>query len=188
MAGAVSPRPRRGVEAVALGDLFLEDIRRYRERADGRHRSRPRCSSRCGAGDRSWPLEMIDGRLQARLTCAPTLACCRSRAAPFRPQSARERPAARRRSLRRARRVPHLRVGRPMFRAPIHVRSGRGRRPWTASCSPIWLPVTATHRGAEIAENDATMRLVLVAVLLLCSAVLRSRSLPTLPPARDCLR
>jgi diphthamide synthase (EF-2-diphthine--ammonia ligase) len=51
MAGAVAEARGRGITGIAFGDLFLEDIRRYRE------------TTAALAED------MIDGGLQARLTC-----------------------------------------------------------------------------------------------------------------------
>jgi uncharacterized protein (TIGR00290 family) len=68
MAEALSDARLRGVEAVAFGDLFLEDIRRYREK------------QMSGTGLRlHFPLwgrptaalaeDMVGGGLQARLTC-----------------------------------------------------------------------------------------------------------------------
>ena len=68
MAGAVAEARSRGITGIAFGDLFLEDIRRYREK------------QMSGTGLRlHFPLwgrptaalaeAMIDGGLQARLTC-----------------------------------------------------------------------------------------------------------------------
>ena len=56
MAAALARRARATAStAVAFGDLFLEDVRRYREQQHGRHRRSSRCS-RCGAGRRArWP-------------------------------------------------------------------------------------------------------------------------------------
>jgi uncharacterized protein (TIGR00290 family) len=68
MAGALSQARERGVEAVAFGDLYLEDIRRYREsRMEGTGLEllfplwqRP---------TRALALEMLAGGLRAVLTC-----------------------------------------------------------------------------------------------------------------------
>jgi diphthamide synthase (EF-2-diphthine--ammonia ligase) len=68
MAGAVAEARARGITGIAFGDLFLEDIRRYREK------------QMSGTGlDLHFPLwgrptaalaeDMIGGGLRARLTC-----------------------------------------------------------------------------------------------------------------------
>jgi uncharacterized protein (TIGR00290 family) len=68
MAEAVSRLAASGVEGIAFGDLFLEDVRRYRERqmADTGLELVFPLWGRATAG---LALEMIEGGLQARLTC-----------------------------------------------------------------------------------------------------------------------
>ena len=69
MAAAVERAVADGFTHVAFGDLFLEDIRRYREERLAGHGARRR-SSRCSARTRRrsrarwWPAD-----LRARLTC-----------------------------------------------------------------------------------------------------------------------
>jgi uncharacterized protein (TIGR00290 family) len=68
MADAVATLLARGVTAMAFGDLFLEDVRRYRERQLSGTGLRP-LFPLWGRPTRALAEEMIDGGLQARLTC-----------------------------------------------------------------------------------------------------------------------
>ena len=136
MAAAVERAVAEGFTHVAFGDLFLEDIRRYREErlagtgltpmfplfGVGHRRARAR---------RWWP-----AGLRARLTCVN----------PEGARSAFRRPRVRRgaprrapgvgRSLRRARRVPLVRLRRPDVRAAdCRSQSARSSNA-TASSSP----------------------------------------------------
>jgi uncharacterized protein (TIGR00290 family) len=68
MSAALDRARRQGVEAVAFGDLFLEDIRRYREEKLAPTGLRPLFPL---WGQPTAPLaaEMVAGGLRARLTC-----------------------------------------------------------------------------------------------------------------------
>jgi len=68
MAGALAEARAAGIEAVAFGDLFLEDIRRYREDRMAPTGLRP-LFPLWGRPTRALAEEMIDGGLRARLTC-----------------------------------------------------------------------------------------------------------------------
>ena len=68
MAGALAEARAAGIEAVAFGDLFLEDIRRYREERMAPTGLRP-LFPLWGRPTRALAAEMIDGGLRARLTC-----------------------------------------------------------------------------------------------------------------------
>jgi uncharacterized protein (TIGR00290 family) len=68
MAGALAEARAAGIEAVAFGDLFLEDIRRYREERMAGTGLRP-LFPLWGRPTRDLAEEMIDGGLRARLTC-----------------------------------------------------------------------------------------------------------------------
>jgi uncharacterized protein (TIGR00290 family) len=68
MAGALDEARAAGIEAVAFGDLFLEDIRRYREERMAPTGLRP-LFPLWGRPTRALAEEMIDGGLRARLTC-----------------------------------------------------------------------------------------------------------------------
>jgi len=68
MAGALAEARASGIEAVAFGDLFLEDIRRYREERMAPTGLRP-LFPLWGRPTRALAEEMIDGGLRARLTC-----------------------------------------------------------------------------------------------------------------------
>jgi uncharacterized protein (TIGR00290 family) len=68
MAGALAEARAAGIEAVAFGDLFLEDIRRYREERMAPTGLRP-LFPLWGRPTRALAEEMIDGGLRARLTC-----------------------------------------------------------------------------------------------------------------------
>jgi uncharacterized protein (TIGR00290 family) len=68
MAGALASARAAGIEAVAFGDLFLEDVRRYREERMAGTGLRP-LFPLWGRPTRALAEEMIDGGLRARLTC-----------------------------------------------------------------------------------------------------------------------
>jgi uncharacterized protein (TIGR00290 family) len=68
MAGALAEARAAGIEAVAFGDLFLEDIRHYREERMASTGLRP-LFPLWGRPTRVLAEEMIDGGLSARLTC-----------------------------------------------------------------------------------------------------------------------
>jgi uncharacterized protein (TIGR00290 family) len=68
MAAALAEARAAGIEAVAFGDLFLEDIRRYREERMAPTGLRP-LFPLWGRPTRALAEEMIDGGLRARLTC-----------------------------------------------------------------------------------------------------------------------
>ena len=99
-----------GLEHIAFGDLFLADIRAYREALCARLGWTPLFPV-FGVDTTQLARDMIDGGLRAHVCCVDTqqldaafsgrafdAACCR-------------RCRRRRRSLRRERRIPHLRVG-----------------------------------------------------------------------------
>ena len=68
MAEAVAALKAEGVEAIAFGDLFLEDVRRYRERqmaGTGLELLFPLW----GRATHELAVEMIEGGLRARITC-----------------------------------------------------------------------------------------------------------------------
>jgi uncharacterized protein (TIGR00290 family) len=68
MADALAAARADGIEAVAFGDLFLEDVRRYREERMAPTGLRP-LFPLWGRPTRSLAEEMLDGGLRARLTC-----------------------------------------------------------------------------------------------------------------------
>jgi uncharacterized protein (TIGR00290 family) len=68
MARAMAAARERGVEAVAFGDLYLEDVRRYRETRMEGTGLRP-LFPLWGRPTRALAREMIAGGLRARLTC-----------------------------------------------------------------------------------------------------------------------
>ncbi len=77
MSAACSKAVQQGISAVAFGDLFLEDVRRYREdrlRGTGLEPMFPLW----GRDTRKLILEMLDGGLRARIICAdPSKLACR---------------------------------------------------------------------------------------------------------------
>ncbi len=96
-----------GITAVAFGDLFLQDIRDYRER------------QLHGTGlDPLFPVwkiptaqlaqDMIAAGVKAKITCVDPAQVDRSFAGRDFDQALLDCPAPRRRSLRRKRRIPHL--------------------------------------------------------------------------------
>ena len=115
-----------GIEAMAFGDLFLEDIRRYRE------------AKLAGTGLTPlfplWGIEtgqlartMIDGGLEAYVACVDPRKLPAELRRPALRCHAAGGPAGGRRPLRRERRVPHLRLRRPDV--PLtHCRRGRRDR------------------------------------------------------------
>jgi diphthamide synthase (EF-2-diphthine--ammonia ligase) len=114
MGAAVASARASGVEQIAFGDLFLDDVRAHRE------------AKLAGSGiDPVFPLwgrptdrlarEMLDAGVRAVLTCVDP----RVLAAEFVGREYDEtllRDLERRRPVRRARRVPHVRVGRTRVR------------------------------------------------------------------------
>ena len=69
MAAACASAVEKGISAIAFGDLFLEDVRRYREdrlRGTGLEPMFPIW----GRDTRELILEMLDGGLRARIVCA----------------------------------------------------------------------------------------------------------------------
>ena len=68
MAEAIARAEAEGIECVAFGDLFLEDVRAYREEKLASTRLRP-VFPLWGSDTRVLAEEMIAGGLRARLTC-----------------------------------------------------------------------------------------------------------------------
>jgi uncharacterized protein (TIGR00290 family) len=68
MAAAVHDAEQAGIACMAFGDLFLEDIRAYREAKLAPTRIKP-VFPLWGADTRALADEMIDGGLRARITC-----------------------------------------------------------------------------------------------------------------------
>ncbi|HEV7764337.1 MAG TPA: ATP-binding protein [Thermoanaerobaculia bacterium] len=68
MADAVRAAEADGVECMVFGDLFLEDIRAYREAKLTATRLRP-VFPLWGSDTKTLAAEMIDGGLRARITC-----------------------------------------------------------------------------------------------------------------------
>ena len=119
----------QGFTHVAFGDLFLEDVRRYRE------------DRLAGTGlEPLFPIwktkptvdlahDMIEGGLQARITCVDPRKLDRSVRGPGIRSRVAARSAPRRRSLRRERRVSFVRVRRPDVQGADRADGWRGRRP-----------------------------------------------------------
>ncbi len=113
MTAAVRRVVEEGFTHVAFGDLFLEDVRRYREErllATGLAPLFPLWKTK---STNDLAREMIDGGLEARLTCVDPRQLDASFAGRAFDAHAPRRAAGQRRRLRRKRRVPHLRVRRP---------------------------------------------------------------------------
>ena len=124
MAAALEEARARDITAVAFGDLFLEDVRRYREERLAGTGLRP-LFPLWGRDTRALAEEMIASGQKAVLTCVDPRVLPPSFAGrAFDESLLRDLPAGRR-SLRRERRVPQLRVGRP--RVPASG-AGAGRR------------------------------------------------------------
>jgi uncharacterized protein (TIGR00290 family) len=68
MSEVVARAEAEGVECIAFGDLFLEDVRRYREQKLEATRVRP-IFPLWGSDTRALAEEMIAGGLRARITC-----------------------------------------------------------------------------------------------------------------------
>ena len=112
-----------GFTHVAFGDLFLEDIRRYREERLAGTGLTP-IFPLFGADTTALAREMIAGGLRARITCVNPKVLDQALRRPRVRRGAARRAAGIDRSLRRARRVPHLRLRRPDVRRPIPIESG----------------------------------------------------------------
>ena len=133
---AVAARARGGVEAVAFGDLFLEDVRRYREQQMAGTGLEPALPALGPPDARRWRAEMIDGGLQ--------------RAAHLR------RPAGAARVVRGAR-VRRALLGRPARRASIPAArtASSTPSPGTARCSASPVPVRAGRSRASATGSSS---------------------------------
>jgi len=121
MASTLAEAARDGVRHVVFGDLFLEDLRRYREdrlTQIGMSAVFPLWMRNTAVLAR----EMIAAGLQARVTCVDPRKLDRS----FAGRVSR-RPASQRRSVRREWRVSYVRLGRPDV-LPGDREHGRRRR------------------------------------------------------------
>ena len=112
MGAAVARAVAEGFTHVAFGDLFLEDVRRYREERLAGTGLTP-LFPLFGADTAALAREMIAGGLRARITCLNPKVLDRSFAGREFDARASGGAAAGSRSVRRARRVPHLRVRGP---------------------------------------------------------------------------
>ena len=112
MAAALADAKRDGVTHVIFGDLFLEDVRRYREEKLAGTGIAP-VFPLWGRPTAALAREMIDAGVETYLACVDLKQLAeRVRRPQVRSRVAR-RLAAGRRSLRREGRVPHLRGGGP---------------------------------------------------------------------------
>lgn len=68
MGDAIRLAEEEGIECIAFGDLFLEDIRAYREEKLAPTKIKPHFPL-WGSDTRTLAREMIDGGLRARITC-----------------------------------------------------------------------------------------------------------------------
>ena len=127
MAGAVARAVSDGVTHMAFGDLFLEDIRRYREERLAGTGVTP-LFPLFGANTSQLAREMIAAGLGARLTCVDPRVLDRTLRRPRVRFSAPGRTALDRRPVRRARRIPQLCISRPDVPAPNPDRDRRYRR------------------------------------------------------------
>jgi uncharacterized protein (TIGR00290 family) len=123
MATALSAALQAGVEAVAFGDLFLEDVRRYRE-----ERMAPTGLAALfplwGRNTRALAEEMIAAGLQARLTCVDPRVLPKAFAGrAFDPALLAELPAGVDACGENGEFHTFVHDG-PMFRRPVAVRSG----------------------------------------------------------------
>ena len=112
MGAFVARQVAEGIEAMAFGDLFLEDIRRYRETQAGRHRHHAAVPA-VGHRDGRLARTMIAGGLEAYVTCVDPRKLPPQLRRPRFDAALLARFAGGRRPLRRERRVPHLRLSRP---------------------------------------------------------------------------
>ena len=110
MGAAVRTLVEDGFTHVAFGDLFLEDVRRYREDRLAGTGLTPLFPLWKTTSTAELAREMIDGGLEARLTCVDPRVLDRSFAGRRFDARPAARPARERGPLRRARRVPLVRV------------------------------------------------------------------------------
>jgi len=157
MAAAVARAVGDGVTHMAFGDLFLEDIKRYREEKLAGTGLTP-IFPLFGADTTKLAREMVAGGLKARLTSVDPKVLDRKFAGREFDQApgAARRAAGVGRSLRRARRIPLVRVrGADVFKAHCdHVwRRRRTRRLRVRGCAPnhritvsLNAPIPVPHR------------------------------------------
>ena len=128
-----------GVEAMAFGDLFLEDIRRYREAQARRHRHRAAVSA-VGHRDREAGARHDRGGLVAHIACLDPRKLPASLAGRrFELDLLAELPAGVDPCAENGEFHTFASAG-PMFRRPSPSASARPS-PATASCSAIWCPL-----------------------------------------------
>ena len=128
MSEAIEAAVADGVTRMIFGDLFLADIRAYREQMLEPTGIAPVFPLWAEPTDRL-ATEMLDSGVRAVLTCVdPAAAGARVRGPRLRRGAAR-RPAVDRRPVRRERRVPHVRVGRARLLVTHPGRARRGRHP-----------------------------------------------------------
>ena len=121
---AVEAAVHDGFTHVAFGDLFLEDVRRYREERLAGTGLEPLFPV-WGIPTRALAEQMIDGGLRARLSCVDTRKLDPGFAGREFDRELLARAAARNRPVRRERRVPHLCLRRSDV--PLPARAGTGR-------------------------------------------------------------
>jgi hypothetical protein len=112
-----------GFTHVAFGDLFLEDVRRIREDRLAA-RARAALSNLENQADADLARDMIEGGLQARLTCIDPRKLDRSFAGRTFDRAVAGGSAAGHRSVRRKRRIPFVCFAGPMFHRSIRSRLG----------------------------------------------------------------
>ena len=151
------PRRSRRLEAdgfthVAFGDLFLEDVRRYREERLAGTGLTPLFPLWKTKPTGELAGEMIDGGLAARLTCVDPRSS--TPASPGRLRRARCSPTCPRASIRAARTASSTRSSAdgPMFSAPVPVEVGERRRPRRVrlrrrGAGAVQFPVTSASKA-----------------------------------------
>ena len=127
-------RATTGVEQMVFGDLFLEDIRDYREDPLRRHRDHPGVPA-VGATDRPLARDMLAAGVRAVLTCVDPRCCPPEFAGRAFDEALLAELPRRRRSVRRAGRVPHVRVGRARVRGRRSTSRSARSSSATGSCS-----------------------------------------------------
>ena len=121
---AVAQAVAEGFTHVAFGDLFLEDVRRYREAKLAGQRARRRSSPSGAFRPIELAAHMVESGLRAVLTCINPAHLDRSFAGRQFDRALLDRSSGWRRQVRRARRVSFVRLGWADVRPPDADRAG----------------------------------------------------------------
>ena len=137
-----------GFTHAAFGDLFLEDVRRYREERLAGSGLEPLFPIWKTKSTAALAQEMVDAGLRATLTCVNPKQARSHVCRPHVRSRPAARPAGRRRPVRRERRVPLVRTHRPNVQPP-------DRRRWARSSTVTGLSLPTSYPRRIVCLTEA---------------------------------